>query len=53
MGWGHDTSLSGGGQCGCAGCGAGKGASFDGRQALSASESSGDSTVDALVAGTS
>lgn len=53
MGWGHDSSLSGGGLCGCAGCGAGKAATFDGRQALSASESSGDSTVDALVAGTS
>ncbi|HEY9566463.1 MAG TPA: hypothetical protein VIR38_00115, partial [Thalassobaculum sp.] len=51
MNWGHDSGLSGGGLCGCAGCASGHAAALDGRQALTASQTSGDSIVDALVAG--
>src|SRR3546814_13557915 len=51
MNWGHDSGLSGGGLCGCAGCTSGHAAALDGRQALTASQTSGDSIVDALVAG--
>src|SRR3546814_20639340 len=51
MNWGHDSGLSGGGLCGCAGCASGHAAALDGRQALTASQTSGDSIVDAIVAG--
>lgn len=53
MDWGHDSGLSAGGLCGCGNCASGQAATLDGRQSLSTSESSGDSTIDALVAGTS
>ena len=55
MGVGHDGSLATVGFCGCAGCGAGDQAAAGGslRQALTGSESSGDGTVDALLAGSS
>ncbi len=55
MGAGHDGSLATVGFCGCAGCGAGDQAAAGGslRQALTGSESSGDGTVDALLAGSS
>lgn len=50
---GHDSGLGAAGWCGCAGCGAGDAAMEDARRYLSTSESSGDSTIDALVAGLS
>ncbi|MEQ8398617.1 matrixin family metalloprotease [Thalassobaculum sp.] len=55
MSIGHDSELAAHRYCGCAGCGAGGAGAFqaEGRQALTSSESSGDGTIDALVAGSS
>lgn len=52
MSYGHDAGLGAAALCGCSGCAAGISQS-EIRHGLSASESSGDGTVDALVAGTS
>ncbi|MEQ8816123.1 MAG: hypothetical protein RLO51_17230 [Thalassobaculum sp.] len=60
MSFGHVLELASVGLCGCAGCGAGGAFTGSGgpvffdqtRHALSTSESSGDGTIDALVAGT-